>query len=245
MAATFDFIYLTLRTLLGSVTPPFRIRDTIKQIHFIANESVIIICLCVGFAAMVTIIEASFHMKLVIQNDSMVPGFAAMLILRELGAVVMALLITSRVGAGLAAEIGTMQITEQVDALRMMGLDPIRFIVVPRFVASLISGVILAVAASLFCLYIAMLVSTIQLGYTQGGFIAAMRNFVHLRDVAFTAIKGGVFAAVIPLFSSFYGFRCQSGAEGVGLATTNSVVATSVAIIVLDFVLTFVFSGFY
>jgi phospholipid/cholesterol/gamma-HCH transport system permease protein len=133
-----DFLYLTAMTFIACLTPPYRWRDVIRHIDFIANESVGIVCLCVGFAAMVTIIEASFHMKLVIHNDSMVPGFAAMLILRELGAVVVALLITSRVGAGIAAEVGTMQITEQIDALRMMGIDPIRLIVAPRLIASVI-----------------------------------------------------------------------------------------------------------
>jgi phospholipid/cholesterol/gamma-HCH transport system permease protein len=240
-----EFLDLVVKTLVCTVTPPYRVRDILRQFYFVANESVLIIAFCVSSAAMVTIIEASFHMKLVIQNDSMVPGFAAMLILRELGSVVMALLITSRVGAGYAAEVGSMQITEQVDALRMLGINPIRFIVVPRFVACLLAGFTLSIVANLVCLYVAMLVSTMKLGYTMGGFIAAMRTFVQFRDLIFASIKGAAFGAVIPLFSCFHGFRCESGAEGVGLATTNSVVATSVSIIVIDFVLTFVFSHFY
>jgi phospholipid/cholesterol/gamma-HCH transport system permease protein len=242
---TLEFLDLVVKTLVCTVTPPYRVRDILRQFYFVANESVIIVAFCVSFAAMVTIIEASFHMKLVIQNDSMVPGFAAMLILRELGSVVMALLITSRVGAGYAAEVGSMQITEQVDALRMLGINPIRFIVVPRFVACLLAGFTLSIVANLVCLYVAMLVSTMKLGYTMGGFITAMRTFVQFRDLIFASIKGAAFGAVIPLFSCFHGFRCKSGAEGVGLATTNSVVATSVAIIVIDFVLSFVFSHFY
>lgn len=243
--ASFDFIHLLVQTLAAVVTPPFRVRDTIRQFYFVANQSVVIVCFCVSFAAMVTIIEASFHMKLVIQNDSLVPGFAAILILRELGSVIMALLLTSRVGAGLAAEVGSMQITEQVDALRMLGINPIRFIVVPRFVACLAAGLVLAVVANLVCLYGAMLVSTWKLGYTMGGFITAMRTFVHFRDLVFAGIKGAAFGAVVPLFSCFFGFRSKAGAEGVGLATTNSVVATSIAVIVIDFTLTYIFSHFY
>ena len=241
----FEFLNLLARTLFGTITPPFRIRDTIRQIYFVANESVFIIVFCVSFAAMVTIIESSFHMKMVIQSDSMVPGFAALLILRELGAVVSALLVTSRVGAGLAAEVGSMQITEQVDALRILGIDPIRFIVVPRFIACIISGLLLSIIANLVCLYCAMLISTLKLGYTSGGFLTAMRAFVGFKDLIFAGIKGAAFGAVVPLISCYYGFRCKAGAEGVGLATTNSVVATSVSIIVIDFILTFVFSFFY
>ena len=244
-AMTKEFLQLVAETFGALITPPIRVRDTIRQFYFVANQSVVIVCFSVAFAAAVTIIESSFHMKMVIQNDSMVPGFAAMLILRELGSVVMALLITSRVGAGLAAEVGSMQVTEQVDALRMLGINPVRFIVVPRFIACLVAGFLLAIVANLVCLYVAMLVSTWKLGYTAGGFITAMRTFVHFRDLVFASIKGACFGAVIPLFSCFYGFRCKAGAEGVGLATTNSVVATSVAIIVLDFLLTFIFSYFY
>lgn len=243
--ATYGFGELSMRAIAGVFIPPYRVRDTIHQFYFVANQSVVIIAFCVCFAAMVTIIEASFHMKLVIQNDSMVPGFASMIILRELGSVVMALLVTSRVGAGYAAEVGSMQVTEQIDALRMLAIDPIRFIVVPRFIACVFAGLVLAVVANLVCLYGALLVSTWKLGYTAGSFIATMRAFVHFQDLVFASIKGAAFGAVIPLFSCYFGFRCQSGAEGVGLATTNSVVATAVAIIVIDFVLTFAFSYFY
>lgn len=243
--AVSEFVELVLRTLISTFQPPYRIRDVFRQFYFAANQSAFIIAFCVSFAAVVTIIESSFHMKLVIQNDSMVPGFAAMLILRELGSVVMALLLVSRVGAGYAAEVGSMQVTEQVDALRMLGLDPIRFIVVPRFIACLFAGFVLSLIANLVCLYFAMVVSTFKMGYTPSGFISAMRTFVNFQDLVFASIKGACFGAVIPLFSCFYGFRCKAGAEGVGLATTNSVVATSVAIIVIDFILSFLFSNFY
>lgn len=245
MTMVVEFISLSLETLWKTIQPPYRLRDCIRQFYFAANQSAVIIAFCVSSAAMVTIIEASFHMKLVVQNDSMVPGFAAALILRELGSVTMALLLVSRVGAGYAAEVGSMQITEQVDALRMLGLDPVRFIVVPRFVACLVGGFVLSLVANLVCLYCAMLVSTVKIGYTPAGFVSAMRTFVSFRDIIFASIKGATFGAVIPLFSCFYGFRCKAGAEGVGLATTNSVVATSVAIIVIDFILSYIFSGLY
>lgn len=230
---------------MATFTPPFRPQDILRQLVFVAWESAPVVLFSVCFAAVVTIIEASFHMKLIIQNDSLVPGFAAMLILRELGAVVAALLITSRVGAGLAAEVGTMQITEQVDALKMLGIDPVRFLVVPRFVACILGCFIVAILANLVCLYCAMLVSLMKLGYSPGSFATAMRTFIGLKDLAFASIKGACFGAVIPIIGCFYGFRCRAGAEGVGLATTNAVVATSVVIIVMDFILSWIFSHFY
>ncbi len=240
-----DFILLVLKTIQGVFVPPFRTRDILNQIYFMANESLFIIVFCVSFAAVVTIVEASYHMKLVIHDDSMVPGFASLLILRELGSVVTALLLTSKVGAGLAAEIGTMQITEQIDALKMLGIDPIRFLAVPRFIASIFSSFVLCIIANLVCIFCAMLVCTAQLGFTAGAFYSAMRTFVHFQDLIMAMIKGACFGAVIPLFSCHFGFRCRAGAEGVGLATTNSVVATSVTIIIIDFILTYFFSSLF
>jgi len=237
------FFRMVGQTLVGVVTPPFRFRDMIHQLYFVGVESLVIIVFCVAFAAVVTIIEASFHMKLVIHNDAMVPGFASLLILRELGSVTMALLLTSRVGAGLTAEVGTMQITEQIDALKMLGIDPVKFLVVPRFVACVIGAALLAIIANLVCLYCAMAISTVKLGYTIGAFLSAMRVFVRFQDLVLATIKGAVFGAVIPLIACYYGFKCRAGAEGVGLATTNSVVASSVTIIILDFILGYLFSN--
>lgn len=245
MTAVFDFSYYLMQSLRATLTPPYRLKDILAQLEFVSWQSVPVILFCVSFAAIVTIMESSFHMKIVVQNDAMVPGFAALLILRELGAVISALLLTSRVGAGLAAEVGSMQVTEQIDALRMLGIDPVRFLVVPRLIACTLGGLLLSVIANLVCLYCAMLVTELSLGYSTGSFLTGMRAFVEFRDLVFAAIKGATFGAVIPLVSCFFGFRCRSGAEGVGLATTNSVVTSSVAIIVLDFVLTYIFSHFY
>jgi phospholipid/cholesterol/gamma-HCH transport system permease protein len=240
-----EFLSMTTHALLEIFTYPFRIKEIFKQSNFVANESLPIIFFCVSFAAMVAILESSFHMKIVIQNDSMVPGFAALLILREIGAVVTALLLTSRVGAGMAAEVGTMQITEQIDALKMLGIDPIKFIVSPRFVACVLGTTLLTIVADMVCIYVSMIVSDAYLGFTSGMFLTAMTRFVVFKDVIFSAIKGACFGAVIPLISCFYGFHCKPGAEGVGNSTTNAVVASSVAIIIIDFILSYTFSHFY
>lgn len=224
---------------------PFRIREFAQQLYFVGNQSLPIILFCVTFAAVVTILESSFHMKMVIQNDSLVPGFAAMLILRELGAVVTALLLTSRVGAGYASEVGTMQITEQVDALRMLGINPLQFIVVPRLLACIVAGVILTVFANLTCLFAAMLVSESYLGFPTSLFLSSMRRFVQFQDFYFAMVKGACFGAIIPMVSCYYGFKCEQGAEGVGRATTKAVVASSILIIGTDFILSYLFSFFY
>lgn len=223
----------------------FRIKESIHQVNFVANESLVIVGFCVAFAAMVTILESSFHMKMVIQNDSMVPGFAAMLILRELGAVVTALLLTSRVGAGIAAEVGTMKVTEQIDALKMLGINPTHYLLLPRFIGCVVGGVLLTILANSLCLFCAFLVSEAYLGFTSGVFLTVFTRFVHFQDIFFAAIKGACFGAIIPLVSCYYGFNCKEGAEGVGEATTKSVVTSSILIIMIDFILSYVFSNFY
>lgn len=238
-------LHFAVQSFAKTLTPPYRPKEVIHQLQVVVWDSAPVVLFSICFAAIVTILESSFHMKIVIQNDSLVPGFAALLIIRELGAILTALLITSRVGAGLTAEVGSMQITEQVDALKMLGFDPIRYLVAPRLIAGILGCATLTVIAVVTCLFAAMIVTEIQLGSTFGGFISAMRTFVDFKDLFFTIIKGACFGAVIPIVSCYYGFNCKSGAEGVGLATTNSVVTSSVFIIMIDFVLSFVFSYWY
>lgn len=238
-------IVLFMQTVAGIFEPPYRWKEFVQQLYFFANRSLPIVLFCVCFAAVVTILESSFHMKLVIQNDSMVPGFAALLILRELGAVVTALLLTSRVGAGYASEIGSMKVTEQLDALKMLGINPVQFLVVPRFLAGVVGGVVLTIVANITCLLAAVLVSESYLGYTPSMFIAAMNRFVSFQDLVFAMIKGAFFGGIIPIVAAYFGFRCQSGADGVGKATTNTVVVASIGVIVIDFVLSYTFSYFY
>jgi phospholipid/cholesterol/gamma-HCH transport system permease protein len=237
-----EFFDMVIETVSGMCRPPFRFRDILKQTYFVANGSLLIVVFCVCFAAMVTILESSFHMKLVIQNDAMVPGFASMLILKELGAVVTALLLTSRVGAGMTAEVGLMQITEQIDAFKMLGIEPVKYLVVPRLLAGLFAGIVLTIVANITCIYCAMLVSKAYLGFTEGMFLTAMTRFVHFSDLLESMIKGASFGIVIPLVSCFFGFRCKAGAEGVGSATTNSVVVSSISIIIIDFLLSYMFT---
>jgi len=167
-----------------------------------------------------------------------------MLILRELGAVVTALLLTSRVGAGISAEVGLMKTTEQIEALKMLGIDPVSYLLLPRLFACVIGGVLLTIIADLACIYSAMLISNSYLGFSPAMFLAGMQRFVHFKDLIFSMIKGASFGCVIPLVSCYFGFRCKPGAEGVGSATTNSVVTSSIIIIIIDFMLSYLFTHF-
>lgn len=245
MNAISDFSALFYLTLRNAFRPPFRRRDLFKQLEFVAVESAPVILISIVFASMVTILEASYHMKLVVKNDALVPGFAGVMILREIGSVVTSLLLTARVGAGIAAEISTMKVTDQLDALKLLGLDPVRFLVVPRFLACVLGGGLICLLSGLVCLFAAMIFSDFKLGYPPGIFMMGIRNFVHLRDLGFLLIKGMLFGGIIPLFACHFGFRAKMGADGVGTATTQAVVSISIAIIIMDFFLTWCFSYLY
>ncbi|MCB0378802.1 MAG: ABC transporter permease [Bdellovibrionales bacterium] len=236
---------MVLATLESLFTEGIRFKELVKHIDDLAYKSLNIIVVCVSFAAAVTIVEASFHMKMILHDDSLVPGFAAMLIVRELAVVVMALLLAAKIGAGIAAEVGQMKISEQVDALRLLGINPFNFLVLPRLLACLLAGVTLSLIANSVCLLTAAAVSVYELDQSVTYFMVAFRRFVVMKDLWFSVIKGMTFCAVIPLVSCYYGFRCEPGAAGVGRATTKSVVSSSIAIIVIDFILTYIFSHFY
>ncbi len=239
------FLDLFLETIVSIFSHGVRGKEVIRHLDHLAYRSLNIILVCVSFAAAVTILEASHHMKLVLHNDSLVPGFASMLIVRELAVVVMSLLLAAKIGAGIAAEIGQMKISEQIDALRLLGIHPVNYLITPRLVACLIAGLLLSLIANAVCLVAAALVTTISLDQSLGFFLVAFRRFVDSRDLIFSVIKGVTFCGLIPLVSGYFGFNCAPGAEGVGRATTKSVVSSSIAIIVLDFILTFIFSNFY
>jgi phospholipid/cholesterol/gamma-HCH transport system permease protein len=233
MSSTGLFYHLFLS--FKALTKPLHSKELMKHLELVSWKGLPVILFCVSFAAMVTILESAFHMKILIQNDSLVPGFAALLILRELGAVITCLLLASRVGAGYAAEIASMKVTEQLDALKLLGVDRYLYLVAPRLLACAVSGALLTLLANFVCLYSAF----------SSSFMAGLRTFVSFQDVFFAGIKGFFFGATIPLISSFYGFNATDGAEGVGQATTKSVVASSIAIIIIDFILTWIFSHFY
>ncbi|MFN9068655.1 MAG: MlaE family ABC transporter permease, partial [Bdellovibrionales bacterium] len=207
-----------------------------QQLDILAVQSAPIILICVSFAAVVTVLESSFHMKLVIQSDSMVPGFSALLILRELGAIVTALLLTSRAGAGIASEVASQKVSEQIEALKLLGVNPYEYIVAPRLVASVLGTILLVATANVAALFISMLVSAHKLSIQPEIFWQMMNRFVEFKDFILSLLKAACFGAIIPLVSCYYGFRSDPGAEGVGKTTTQSVVMASILIIMFDFI---------
>jgi phospholipid/cholesterol/gamma-HCH transport system permease protein len=217
----------------------FRGRATLLQMYLLGVESVPVVAFALLFTSLMLIVEFSFHMKLVLRQDSLVPAFSTVLMVRELGPVVTALLLASRVGAGIAAEVGTMKLTEQLDALRLLSLDPVEYLAVPRWIGCVFATVSLSMVALGVAVLGGAFIASVQLHHPTSVFFNSMFLFTHVDDFKATFLKSIVFGTVIPMTAMFHGFRCRPGAGGVGDAATSAVVSASMLILFSDFVLTY------
>jgi phospholipid/cholesterol/gamma-HCH transport system permease protein len=155
----------------------------------------------------------------------------------ELGPVLTAIVVGGRVGASVAAELGTMRVTEQIDAMETMGISPVRYLVVPRFVAATIMLPILTVFADVIAIFGGYLVAVTSLDITSHTFTSGLKMYFKMHDVASGIIKAFFFGQIIATMGCFYGLKSEGGAEGVGISTTRAVVASCVLILVVDYLL--------
>ncbi len=209
--------------------------STIRQLYEIGNKSLFFLCTTLGFIGMILAYQTILQTQRVVPDLTMVGATFIELLVRDLAATIGALMLATRVGAGIAAEIGSMVVTEQVDALRMCAADPIDFLIVPRFIASMIMTLVLVVFAGT----VAILCGAVTANFA---FDIPFRTFFNISLVDFSDVGLGVlkclsYGAAIPVVSGYCGLSTFGGSEGVGWATTRAVVNSSLAIIVLDFFL--------
>ncbi len=216
--------------------PPLKVRRILRQIDFIGTRSLLVIGLTGLFAGMVLALQGYYTLTRFGSEAFLGPAVAISLI-TELGPVLSALMVTGRAGSAIAAEIGIMRITEQIDALEVMALNPIRYLVVPNIVAGLIALPLLGALFSVIGIYGGYLVGVQLLGVSSGTYFGSMTDFVSLRDVGTGLYKSLSFGLLITFLCCFKGYHTGYGAEGVSKATTEAVVASSVAILVLDYFL--------
>jgi phospholipid/cholesterol/gamma-HCH transport system permease protein len=220
----------------------WRWKEITQAIAQIGVGSVPIICVSTAFAGLVITHEIAWHMDKALHTVSMIPGFTAQFILRELGIAIPALLLVSKVGAAITAEVGSMKITEQIDALRLLRIDPVGYLAFPRFLAAMLSGACLTLISTAVTMTCAVGVAVTRYNFSVLEYMNSLRHFVGTKDIVCALVKGTLYGGVIPIISCAYGFRCKGGAEGVGNATTHSVVASTIVVILLDFFLTYVFT---
>jgi phospholipid/cholesterol/gamma-HCH transport system permease protein len=204
-----------------------------RQLYAIGNRSLVFILVTLGFIGMVLTYEACLQLSRVTGDFSQVGSQSLRLIVSDFGPTLTALMLATRVGAGIAAEIGSMKVTEQIDALRMSGVLPIDYLIVPRFLASLVMTLVLSVFGGLVMLAAGGLTAKYSFGVNSHVFFDASQ--VRLRNVVLLVIKAEAFGAAIPVIAGFCGLRARGSSEGVGWATTAAVIGGSFAVIVLDF----------
>ena len=177
--------------------------------------------------------------------ESGVGGLVSIAVCRELAPVLVGLMVTGRVGASMAAEIGTMKVTEQVDALRAMGVNPTGYLVVPRLIATLISMPLLVAEAIVFGILASWLIGVKLYGIPSAWFMDHLNSYTELEDIAFGMIKGLVFGFLICVVACHQGLKASNGAVGVGLGTTRAVVIASLAVLISNFFLTIILTEFF
>lgn len=223
--------------------PPWRGQEIFRAIDEMAFGSLPIVVIATLFAGLVVTHEIVWHLREALHTISLVPGFTGQFILRELGIAIPTFLMVSKVGASITAEIGSMKITEQIDALRLLHVEPIAYLVFPRFVACMVSMAALVLIASMVTLGGAAWVAISHYNFSALEYLNILKRFVGPMDLVCTLMKGLIFGAVIPVIACAYGLEVQKGAQGVGSSTTQSVVTCTLTIIALDFALTYLFSG--
>jgi len=208
-----------------------------KQMEFIGVNSVFVIVLTWAFTGMVLALQSYYGFRK-FGSEGLVGATVALSMTRELGPVLTSLMVTGRAGSAMAAELGTMRVTEQIDALTVMALNPIKYLVTPRIIASFLMLPLLTVIADFVGIIGGYLVGVKLLGINEGAYIDKTITFLELNDIYNGLVKAAVFGIILSVVSCYKGFYTKGGAEGVGRSTTAAVVISSVTILVTDYILT-------
>jgi phospholipid/cholesterol/gamma-HCH transport system permease protein len=216
---------------------PVKFRRILERIHFIGTKSLWLITLISIFSGAVLALQAYYAMTK-FGAESQVGTFVALAIIREIGPVICALMITGRAGSSLASELGIMQISEQFDALKIMGLNEYRYFMTPIFVASIVATFLLTAIFNVVGILGGYAVTGGLLGQSYGVYFGGIIDFVVLNDIVSGMTKSLVFGALIAWVCTYKGYHTGHGAEGVSQASTEAVVLSSVLILVSDYIMT-------
>ncbi len=225
------------KILLGVVTPPYRIRLLIQQLLQIGANSMVVVALIGVFTGAVLAVQGEYTLAQ-FGATAFTGSAVALSLIRELGPVLTALMVIGRAGSAITAEIGIMRITEQIDALRSMAVDPNRYLMVPRFLAGVIAMPLLTAIFIVIGIGGGYVVGTGLLGLSSGTFMSQMISAVDMTDIYSGFVKSVVFGIIFGWVACYKGYTCGFGAKGVNKATTQSVVSASVAVLVVDYFLT-------
>lgn len=230
-------ISLMLARFLGSLKEIHRSVGLIfEQLYALGVKSLPLIVIISVFVGAVAAWQAAYQFKFIGAPLRYLGQAVGKAVVIELAPVLSAIVIAGRVGAGITAELGTMRVTEQIDALETMGINPIRYLVMPRVLACLVMVPLLVLFANFIAIIGGLMVSVVGVNVSSETFLNGFRNSFQIGDFINGMIKAGVFGLIIGVVGCYEGFNTRGGAQGVGLATTNSVVISSVLILVFNFV---------
>ena len=233
-----------LKGLFQAILPPFQYDKIIDQTWFIGTKSIFIIVLTSLFTGMVLGLQG-YHTLVTFGSEAALGSAVSMTLIRELGPVLAAIMITARAGSAMAAEIGVMRMSEQIDALSTMGINPIRFIFSPRLIAGLISFPLLTALFDVVGIFGGYLSGSLILGINKAVYMDKVIHSISLADIGGGFLKAGVFALIVTTVCCYRGYYAHLvgsngfGAKGISTATTKAVVNSCVLILISDYIITF------
>lgn len=228
------------RSLRHMIEPPFFGRNLLKQFMDIGYYSLPVVGMTALFTGMVLALQ-SYTGFTRFNAESAIAAVVVLSITRELSPVLAGLMVAGRVGASIAAEIGTMRVTEQIDALSTLSVNPYKYLIVPRIVAGTIMLPILVLIGDIIGVYGGYIVSVHVLGFNPTSYLSQTWDVLESIDVISGLVKAAVFGFLVTLMGCYHGFNSARGAQGVGTATTNAVVSSSILILIFNYVLTQIF----
>ncbi len=231
---------LFARTLYTAFTTRLKWSSCLDQLNRIGVTSLPLVFLTAIFSGMVLALQSAYQLRY-LQAVQFTADLVALSMTRELGPVLTAMVVAGRVGAGITAELGSMKVTEQIDALTSLATDPVRYLVVPRFIASFFMLFILTIYADFIGMLGGYLVGVLKLDISSTTYIKRTIIALHMKDIYSGLIKAFIFGIIIAVVGCYYGFKTEGGAEGVGRATTLSVVTALILIISFDCLFTALF----
>ncbi|GGG48831.1 ABC transporter permease [Caldovatus sediminis] len=226
-----------LEALSHLVRPPFYGRLFARALLEIAYFSLPVVALTALFTGMVLALQ-SYTGFARFNAEGAVANVVVLSITRELGPVLAGLMVSGRIGAAFAAEIGTMRVTDQIDALVTLSTNPMKYLVTPRLLAGTIALPLLVIVADILGVMGGWLIGTLRLDFTSATYLRSTFDFLQAGDVIHGLVKAAVFGFILTLMGCWFGYTSRGGAQGVGGATTSAVVSSSILILALDYVLT-------
>lgn len=236
-----DITLFFLRSVISVFTPPFRARLVLQEMEFVGIKSFVVVCMAGTFAGMVVAL-GSYVGFVKLGAEEWLGSTVALAVVTQLAPMLTGFMVTAKVGAAYAAELGTMRVTDQIDALEVMAIDPLHYLVVPRFIACIVMLPVLTVFCDAAGVLMGYVASTKILGVNAGSYIENTIQVVEFSDILRGILRAATFGFLIPVIACYKGFYARGGAKGVGNAVTETVVISFISILIDNYVFTTIFN---